>query len=134
MTPTRPKARPLSPFMIGPYYRPQLTSVTSIMHRITGVILSVAALVLCWWLVATASGPDSHAHFAAFAGSLPGQALAAATVFAIVYHWVNGLRHLGWDAGIGMDLRTAYASGWATVAISAVLTVALWLVFLGGGA
>jgi succinate dehydrogenase / fumarate reductase cytochrome b subunit len=120
--------------MIGPYYRPQLTSVSSIMHRITGVILSVAALALCWWLVATAGGPDSHAGFNAFAGSLPGKLLAAATLFAIVYHWVNGLRHLGWDAGIGMDLRAAYASGWVTVGLSVVLTIALWLVFLGGTA
>ncbi len=134
MPSTRPKARPLSPFMIGPYYRPQLTSVTSIMHRITGVILSAAALALCWWLVATAGGPDSYARFAAFVSSLPGRALTALALFAIVYHWVNGLRHLAWDAGLGLDLRTAYASGWITVGLSVVATIALSLIFLGGGA
>lgn len=134
MSVPRPKPRPLSPFMIGPHYRPQLTSMTSITHRATGVILCGAALGLSWWLLATAGGPAAFADFAAFLGSLPGRVLAGLAVFAFVYHWLNGLRHLGWDAGFGLELRAAYASGWATVALTALLSILLWWLLFGGGA
>ncbi len=127
------RQRPLSPFMIGPYYRPQLTSMMSISHRISGVLLSLGALLVAAWLIAVASGPEAYSGFASFANSLPGQLLAAALVVAIVYHWLNGLRHLAWDLGVGLEIPKAYASGWtvvvATVLISALL---LWLLLSGG--
>jgi succinate dehydrogenase / fumarate reductase cytochrome b subunit len=135
-TSTPGSRRPLSPFMIGPYYRPQLTSMLSILHRITGLVLCAGALTLAAWLAAVAAGPDSHARFAAFATSLPGTILFLAFAFALSYHWFNGLRHLFWDAGAGFDIRQAYASGWAVVALAAVSTAGFAWVLLGarGGA
>lgn len=127
--------RPLSPFMIGPYYRPQLTSMLSILHRITGLVLCAGALAFAWWLLAAASGPASYARFAAFAGSLPGALLALAVVFALSYHWLNGLRHLLWDSGWGFELPRAYATGWTVVAGSVLVTAgAAWALFAARGA
>lgn len=127
--------RPLSPFMIGPYYRPQLTSTLSILHRITGVVLAAGALGFAWWLLATAAGPAQHAAFDAFARSLPGTALMLAVVFSLTYHWLNGLRHLVWDAGWGLEIPRAYALGWAVVALSGLLTAGIgWAVIAARGA
>lgn len=135
-TPNPGSRRPLSPFMIGPYYRPQLTSMLSILHRITGLVLCAGALALAWWLAAIAAGPDSHARFAAFATSIPGTILFLAVGFALSYHWFNGLRHLFWDTGTGLDIRHAYASGWAVIALAAVSTAGFAWLLLGsrGGA
>lgn len=126
------RERPLSPFMIGPHYRPQLTSMTSIFHRITGVLLSLGALAMVGWLLAVAAGPDSYQHFANLASSWFGLAVGAGLIFAIVYHWLNGVRHLAWDVGVGLELGRAYASGWFVVGATAVLTVALVLLMLRG--
>jgi len=93
--------RPLSPFMIGPYYRPQLTSVLSILHRATGVFLVLGAVLLVAMLLAAAAGPEAFAIATRCAYSLPGKALALATVFALAYHFFNGVRHLLWDIGWG---------------------------------
>lgn len=117
--------------MIGPYYRPQLTSVLSITHRATGVLLAFGALLMAWWLVAIAGGPESHARFVAFARSWPGCVLLAGLAYSLVYHWLNGLRHLVWDLGLGLDLRSAYASGWAVVALSLLATAGLWFAVRG---
>ncbi|MFN7550761.1 MAG: succinate dehydrogenase, cytochrome b556 subunit [Pseudomonadota bacterium] len=126
--------RPLSPFMIGPYYRPQLTSMLSILHRITGVALSAGALGFAWWLLATAAGPSRHAVFHAVLLTLPGTALLLLVVFSLVYHWLNGLRHLFWDAGWGLEIPRAYASGWSVVGISGVVTAGIgWAVIAGRG-
>lgn len=127
------RPRPLSPFMIGPHYRPQLTSMMSISHRISGVLLSLGALLVVWWLLAVAAGPDDYAGYTAFASSLPGRVLAAGLVVAIVYHWLNGIRHLCWDLGIGLEIPKAYASGWAIVAATVVISALLgWLLLFGG--
>lgn len=126
--------RPLSPFMIGPYYRPQLTSMLSILHRITGLVLCAGALMFAWWLLATAAGPAAYATFAAVAGSVPGLLLALAVVFALSYHWLNGLRHLLWDSGWGFELPRAYATGWTVVAGSVLVTAgAAWMLFSARG-
>jgi succinate dehydrogenase / fumarate reductase cytochrome b subunit len=119
--------------MIGPYYRPQLTSMLSIAHRATGVLLALGALLMAWWLVATAGGPQSHATFDAFVRTLPGCLLLAGLLFSLIYHWLNGLRHLFWDAGLGLDLRSAYASGWTVVALSLVGTAFVWFAARGWG-
>lgn len=130
MTPSKPSApqRPLSPFMIGPYYKPQLTSMLSITHRATGMGLSAGTLFLAGWLVALASGPEAYAKFAVHVGAWYGQLILLGFSWALLYHLCNGIRHLFWDVGKGLDIPTAYKSGYAVVLVSGVLTVAAWAV------
>ena len=118
--------RPLSPFMIGPYYKPQMTSLMSISHRATGVFLSVVgAPLMLWWIIATASGPSAYGRFEAFAESGPGWLALAVTVLCLCYHLLNGIRHLVWDTGRALDLRSAYTGAWlvliGTVVLAAVV-------------
>lgn len=120
------KQRPVSPFMIGPYYKPQMTSLMSITHRATGVFLSIAGVpLLLWWIMATAAGPESYASFNAFAGSLPGKLLVLATVICVCYHLLNGIRHLVWDTGHALEIRTAYRAGWAVLIGTVILAAGL---------
>ncbi|HMK68723.1 MAG TPA: succinate dehydrogenase, cytochrome b556 subunit [Stellaceae bacterium] len=116
--------RPLSPHL--QIYRWQLTSVLSILHRMTGVALSVGTLLLAWWLVALASGEESYDAAQGFVGSFLGKLLLLGWSFAVFYHLANGIRHLFWDAGYGFEIKTTYASGWTVVAASALLTVLAW--------
>jgi succinate dehydrogenase / fumarate reductase cytochrome b subunit len=125
--------RPLSPFMIGPYYRPQLTSVLSILHRGTGVFLVLGAVLLVAMLMAAAAGPEAFAIATRCAYSLPGKALALATAFALAYHFFNGVRHLLWDIGWGYELPRAYATGYLVVALSLFSTLALAMLALRAG-
>ena len=124
--------RPLSPFMIGPYYRPQLTSVMSLTHRATGVVLALGAFVLAAWLVAAAGNAEAYASFAACLGSLPGKIALFAFSASLVYHFLNGIRHLFWDAGHGYEIPKAYASGYAVLVLAVLLTGTLWFFGLGG--
>lgn len=126
--------RPLSPFMIGPYYRPQLTSMMSIAHRATGVLLALGALVLAAWLVAAAGSAEAYAAFAACLASPLGKLGLFAFSASLVYHFLNGIRHLFWDAGHGFDIPRAYASGYAVLVLAVLLTGALWWFGLGGAA
>ena len=118
--------RPLSPFMIGPYYRPQLTSMLSITHRVTGMGLSAGTLFLTGWLVALASGPDIYAKFAVHVTAWYGQLILLGFSWSLLYHLCNGIRHLFWDIGKGLDIATAYKTGYAVVFVSGLLTVAVW--------
>lgn len=120
------KPRPLSPFMIGPYYKPQLTSMLSILHRITGVGLSMGAVLLVAWAIAIAGGPWTYASFAGHLGAWYGQLLLAGWSWSLFYHLCNGVRHLGWDLGYGYSIPVAYRTGYAVVAVSFVLTAAAW--------
>ncbi len=123
--------RPLSPHL--QVYRPQLTSVMSISHRITGIANAVGALVLVLWLVAAAAGPERYAGFTAALTSLPGRLLMLLWTYSLFYHLCNGVRHLFWDAGKGFELRQAYASGYAVIGASVALTLITWAAaFLGG--
>jgi succinate dehydrogenase / fumarate reductase cytochrome b subunit len=117
--------RPLSPHL--QIYRPQLTSVLSILHRITGVALAIGTLLLVYWIVAVAAGPDDYETARALIGSWFGRLLLFGWSWALFFHLCNGIRHLFWDAGLGFELKTAYASGWASVVAASVLTVAAWL-------
>jgi succinate dehydrogenase / fumarate reductase cytochrome b subunit len=117
--------RPLSPDI--QVYRPQLTSVLSISHRVTGVALSAGALLLVSWLVAAAGGPQTYALVQRFLSSWIGLLLLLGWTFSFFFHLCNGVRHLVWDAGYGFELRTIYASGWTVVAASTVLTLAAWM-------
>ena len=120
--------RPLSPHL--QVYRPQLTSVLSITHRATGVALALGLLLLVYWLVALAAGPESFASARELVGSWIGKIVLLGFSFALFYHLCNGIRHLFWDAGLGLELKSAYASGWAVVAVSSALTVLAWMVAL----
>jgi succinate dehydrogenase / fumarate reductase cytochrome b subunit len=117
--------RPLSPHL--QVYRPQLTSVLSILHRITGIALAVGTLLLFWWLIAAATGPTAFDNVQSFIGSFVGRILLFGWSFALYYHLCNGIRHLLWDTGRGFEIGTAYASGWLVVVASAVLTVISWV-------
>lgn len=120
--------RPLSPNI--QIYRPQLTSVLSIANRITGIILSGAAVGLVVWLIAAAAGPKPYAAVQGALASWIGQIALLACVFAFFLHLCGGIRHLVWDTGSGFELRTIYLSGWAVVAASIALTVAAWVASL----
>ncbi len=123
--PTTTRPRPLSPNI--QIYRPQLTSVLSILNRITGMFLSVCTVVLVVWLVAAASGPQAYAPVQVFIASWTGQIVLFAATFAFFLHLCGGIRHLIWDTVHGYELRSIYISGWAVVAASFVLTVAAWV-------
>lgn len=130
-TPERPAVqRPLSPHL--QVYKPQLTSTLSIAHRITGVVLSIAAFGIAWWLVALAAGGDTYATFVASADSLLGRLALFAVTLALMYHLCNGIRHLFWDAGKGLDIDTAYKTGYTVIAVALLLSIAIWAVALGG--
>lgn len=113
--------RPLSPHI--QVYRPQITSVLSIAHRITGVALTAGTLLLTWWLVAAAYGPEQFATVQGFIGSWIGQLLLWGFTFALFYHLGNGVRHLAWDFGWGFELDRLRTSGLAVLVFAGVATL-----------
>ena len=113
--------RPLSPHMT--IYRPQITSMTSILTRITGNALIVATVLVVWWLLAAASGPAAFATADFVLTSWFGDIVLTLSLWALWYHALAGLRHLYWDTGRGLEIQTAEALGIACVAGSIVLTV-----------
>lgn len=119
--------RPLSPHL--QVYRPQLTSVLSITHRATGVVLAVCLLVMPYWLLSIAAGPEAYAALLGHFGAWYGRIFLLGLLFSVYYHLCNGIRHLGWDTGRGLDLGTTYLTGYVVVFASAALTVAscLWM-------
>lgn len=123
--------RPLSPHL--QVYRWQVSNTLSIIHRLTGVALAIAAAGLVGWLLALASGPAAFLAAAALLRSLPGQLALVGCTFAFCYHLCNGLRHLAWDAGYGFDKHTARRSGLAVVAAAGVLTLVVWGAALAQG-
>lgn len=120
--------RPRSPNIQN--YRPQLTSVLSIANRITALISSVAIVAYVAWLVAALLGPKSYDALYAVAASPVGRTALVIATFAFFLHLCGSIRHLFWDAVVGFELRTIYASGWAVVAASLVLTAAAWFIGL----
>lgn len=119
-------ARPLSPHL--QIYKPQITSGTSVLHRATGIALSVGTLLLVWWLWAAASGPEAFATADAFIGSFIGRLMLFGWSVALFYHLLNGIRHLAWDMGYGLELETAEKTGYAVLIGAAVVTVLVWVV------
>jgi len=117
--------RPLSPHL--QVYKPQLTSVMSIMHRATGIALALGTLLLVCWLIAAATGERAFNDVQAFNASWIGRLLLLGWSYALFYHLCNGIRHLFWDAGKGFELDAAYRNGWLVVAASVVLTAAAWI-------
>jgi succinate dehydrogenase / fumarate reductase cytochrome b subunit len=113
--------RPLSPHLS--IYRPQLTSVTSILTRITGNALLLGALLIVWWFIAAATGPVAFARADAVITSWFGKLVMLGSIWALWYHSLAGIRHLIWDAGHMLEIGRAEMLGWAVVIGSVVLTV-----------
>jgi len=109
-------SRPVSPHL--QVYRPQLTSVLSVLHRLTGIILSLSSVGLSLWLISLALGEEAYAGFMKAVGGWGGFVFVTILIFCIYYHLFNGIRHLFWDWGLGFSLRSVYASGWAVVALA----------------
>jgi succinate dehydrogenase / fumarate reductase cytochrome b subunit len=118
--------RPVSPFMLGSAYKFQTSSLTSIMHRITGCALGVGTLLLTYWLVSAASGDGAYSIAEAILGSWFGILVLFGFTVALFYHFCNGIRHLAWDAGKGFELPDMHRSGGLVVAATAILTIAFW--------
>lgn len=106
----------------------------SIAHRATGVALALGAFGVAWWLHAVAAGGDSHAAFMACAASPLGKAALLAFSAAIVYHLLNGIRHLLWDIGWGYEIPKLYASGYTVAVLTVLFTALIWGLALTGGA
>ncbi len=122
-------SRPLSPHL--QVYRPQITSMLSILHRLTGVALGLGFLLLAWWLIAAAVGPGAYGTAQAVLGSWLGTVVLIGFSFALMYHLCNGIRHLAWDAGFGFELKTVTLSGVTVVIASLVLTVIAFVLAYG---
>ena len=112
---------PLSPHL--GIYKPQLTSVLSITHRGTGVLLALGLLLLPYWLLSIAAGPEAYAALVHHCTAWYGKLLLAGLLFSFYYHLCNGIRHLGWDLGRGLDLATTYLTGYIVVFLSVLLTL-----------
>ncbi|KUF12651.1 succinate dehydrogenase, cytochrome b556 subunit [Pseudoponticoccus marisrubri] len=115
--------RPLSPFMIGQYYRPQLTSVTSILTRITGNALLIGALMVIWWLLAAATSEEYFRTANAVLTSGFGDLVLFGSLWALWYHTLAGIRHLVWDNAQMLELERAEKLGWGVVFGSVILTI-----------
>ena len=126
------RERPLSPHL--QVYKWQITMTMSILHRVTGMVLVVGAFALAWWLLAVAAGGEHYANAAACLASPFGQFALFGFSLALVYHLLNGIRHLLWDAGWGFDIPDVYRSGWAVAVLTFVFTAAIWLAAWPGGA
>ena len=118
--------RPLSPHL--QVYRPQLTSVLSILHRLCGIALSIGTLLLVYWLASAAAGPEAFESAQSFVGSFLGQLMLFGWTVALFYHLCNGIRHLFWDVGLGFELDEVYRSGWTVVVATVLLSLLTWIV------
>ena len=126
--PAAKRPRPLSPNV--QIYRPQLTSVLSVLNRISGIVLSLGAVALVVWLLAAAAGPRAFSIVQGEVASWAGQIVLFGFTFAFFLHLCGGIRHLVWDTVHGFELRSIYISGWMVVAASVVLTLAAWVISL----
>jgi succinate dehydrogenase / fumarate reductase cytochrome b subunit len=128
-----PVERPLSPHLF--IYKPMLTMLMSIAHRITGMALYFGTVLIAWWLLAAASGPNAYATMGSFINSVLGRLILFGYTWALVHHMLGGIRHLIWDTGRGFG---PYEREWlaiATLVGSISLTIVIWVVgylFVGG--
>ena len=119
------KPRPLSPHL--QVYRPQLTSIMSIMHRASGTVLATGSLLVALWLVALAAGAAVFNPVADAMQHPFGQLVVFGYSLALVYHGLNGIRHLMWDLRIGLEIKQVYQSGYLVLGLTFLVTAALWL-------
>jgi len=126
--------RPVSPHL--QIYRFMWTMALSISHRMSGVFLTIGAIFLVYWLVSVASGPAAYDTARELISSWPGQVLMFAWTLAFYFHFCNGLRHLFWDAGRGLEISQARASAYLVIAATLILTAVTWVAayMVNGGA
>lgn len=131
-TPKLKAERPLSPHLL--IYRPQISSVMSILHRITGVALSAGSLLLAYWLYTAAYDPTAFRELAECLQSTVGMIALFGWSAAFYYHLCSGIRHMMWDTGKGFELSNMHKTGYLVLAATALLTAVTWALILGGGA
>lgn len=126
--------RPLSPFMIGQYYRPQMTSISSIMVRITGIACFVAAALVVLWLLTAATSAGAFAVMDGILTSFLGDLIMLAAAWALWYHMLGRLRHLIWDLGYLVEVEISEKMGMGMFVGATVLTIITAIVMIGGAA
>src|SRR4051812_7723323 len=122
----RPFARPLSPHL--QIWRWSITMASSITHRATGMALAAGMILLAWWIIAAATGPDNYARFQRIAASLFGQIVLFGFLWSLCFHLLNGVRHLAWDAGYGFRVPTARLTAALVFLFSVILAAAAFAV------
>ncbi|MDC1023213.1 succinate dehydrogenase, cytochrome b556 subunit [Alphaproteobacteria bacterium] len=110
-------------------YKPQITSILSIFHRLTGISLSIGSLIIVAWTVSLSMGLESYSYFMSIVDNWFVQIVIFGFVFALFYHFSNGIRHLFWDAGLGFELKSVYISG-SIVVLNAIILTTLTLYFV----
>jgi len=120
------RPRPLSPHL--GIYRPMLTMLMSIAHRFTGAALYFGMMLLAWWLIAAAAGPNAYANVEWFTGSVFGRLVLFGYTWALMHHMLGGIRHLIWDTGRGFEPAEREMLAVATLAGSILLTLVLWVI------
>ncbi len=123
-------SRPLSPHL--QIYSPLINMVMSIVHRITGAALYFGTMLLAAWLLAAAHGPDAFNYVSSWFATWPGLIVLLGYTWALMHHMLGGLRHFVWDLGFGFELGTVDLLSWGSLALSLVLTVAIWFVVAPG--
>jgi succinate dehydrogenase / fumarate reductase, cytochrome b subunit len=113
--------RPLSPHLT--IYRPQITSVMSILHRATGVGMTLGAILVVWWFIAAATDAEYFATVDGLLTSWIGLLVLFFSLIAFWYHFCNGIRHLMWDTGYGLEVDAVVKSGYVAIGATAVLTI-----------
>jgi succinate dehydrogenase / fumarate reductase, cytochrome b subunit len=116
--------RPLSPHLM--IYTPLINMVMSFGHRLTGAALYFGTLLLAWWLIAAASGPDYFSYVNGLLASWPGKIVLAGYSWALIHHAIGGIRHFVWDAGLGYGLKTIDRMSWGSLVLSVLLTALVW--------
>ncbi len=125
------RSRPLSPFL---HYRWQYTNTLSILHRASGILLAGGFGLLVYWLTALANGPVAYTRASRVLSHPSFKVLLALGLLAFAYHLCNGIRHLLWDAGFGLERREARRSAWAVVMATVLIVVLVGcVVFFGSG-
>lgn len=119
------KERPLSPHL--QIYKPQITSMSSILHRLSGVALTIGLFLVTWGLIALADGRESYEFFMNFCASTVGQIMLIGWTAAFFYHMSTGLRHFILDAGFLYEKKNTAISGYVVIAIAALLTAMTWI-------
>jgi succinate dehydrogenase / fumarate reductase cytochrome b subunit len=122
----RLRERPMSPHL--QVWRWHITMATSILHRATGIALYVGALIAAAWAISLGLGPDAYAGFKHLLGSPIGKIVMFGLSLSFFYHLGNGIRHLTWDAGHGLDVKSANFSAVLVFAFAAAATVAIWII------
>ena len=118
--------RPTSPHL--QVYSWSLEMALSIFHRATGVALGGGTLLVTWWIIAIATGPDAYDQFRTIMSSIPGKIVLLAFTFSLMLHLCNGIRHLFWDMGKGFDLDATHRSSKLVLVSSIILTVLCWAI------